>query len=89
MSTPAYTASHLPTDGRLAEDGKAFPEVHDRLHDAQQLMAVSERMLREGCGEQWLLQPMIPDMGCNEYRQACQAQQVLLLVDNLISMLIT
>ncbi|KAL0049946.1 hypothetical protein WJX82_001365 [Trebouxia sp. C0006] len=37
------------------------------LHSDQNVSAV-ERMLRESCGEDWLLQPFIPDMGSNEYR---------------------
>lgn len=40
----------------------------DVLHDAQQLLRAAERMLRESCGEDWLLQPLIPDMGTGEYR---------------------
>ena len=44
------------------------PVVRAPLHDAQQLLAAAERMLRESCGEVWLLQPFIPDMGSNEYR---------------------
>lgn len=42
--------------------------THGPLHDAEQLLAAAERMLRESCGEDWLLQPFIPDMGSNEYR---------------------
>lgn len=40
----------------------------DILHDAQQLLKAAERMLLESCGEDWLLQPLIPDMGTGEYR---------------------
>ena len=47
---------------------EAFSEVQDALHDAQQLLAAGEQMMRESCGEEWLLQPLIPDMGSNEYR---------------------
>lgn len=72
-TAPAH-ASFKPSQGaKTSEGSKAASEVHDRLHDAQQLMEAAERMLREGCGEQWLLQPLIPDMGCNEYRQAASA----------------
>ena len=38
------------------------------LHDAQQLFKTAERLIRESCNEQWLLQPFIPDMERNEYR---------------------
>lgn len=68
MSTPAHAAANLD-GGRLAEGGTAAAEAHDQLHDAQQLLEAAERILRESCGEVWLLQPFIPDMGCNEYRQ--------------------
>ncbi len=44
------------------------PSTHDPLHDAQQMLVAAERILRESCGEEWLLQPFIPDMGSNEYR---------------------
>ena len=76
-SSPAYASSEPSQGGKTAEGGKTASEVHDRLHDAQQLMVAAERMLREGCGEQWLLQPLIPDMGCNEYRQAAFALGLL------------
>ena len=38
------------------------------LHDAQQLFKTAERLIRESCNEQWLMQPFIPDMERNEYR---------------------
>lgn len=47
---------------------EAISEVQSPLHDAQQLLAAGEHMVRESCGEDWLLQPLIPDMGSNEYR---------------------
>lgn len=69
ISVPAHAAANL--DGGKTEDGStATAEALDRLHDAQQLLDAAERILRESCGEAWLLQPFIPDMGCNEYRQA-------------------
>lgn len=44
--------------------------LDDALHDAQQLFRAAERVLKESCGEGWLLQPFIPDMERNEYRLA-------------------
>ena len=70
ISTPAHAHFKKSRGGNTVEGSNATPEVLDRLNDAQHLMVAAERMLREGCGEQWLLQPLIPDMGCNEYRQA-------------------
>ena len=70
ISTSAHASLEPSQGGTAVEGNKATAEVLDRLRDAQQLMVAAERMLREGCGEQWLLQPLIPDMGCNEYRQA-------------------
>lgn len=40
----------------------------DILQDAQQLLKAAKRVLLESCGEDWLLQPFIPDMGTGEYR---------------------
>ena len=42
--------------------------VLDGLHDAQELFYAAERIIKESCGEKWLLQPFIPDMEKNEYR---------------------
>ena len=42
--------------------------MDDVLHDAQQLFRAAERIVKESCGEKWLLQPFIPDMERNEYR---------------------
>jgi len=42
--------------------------MDDALHDAQQLFRAAERIVKESCGEKWLLQPFIPDMERNEYR---------------------
>ena len=42
--------------------------VLDSLHDAQELFYAAERIIKESCGEKWLLQPFIPDMEKNEYR---------------------
>lgn len=36
------------------------------LHDAQQVYAAAERVVRQSCHEDWLLQPYIPDI--QEYR---------------------
>ena len=36
------------------------------LHDAQQVYAAAERLVRQSCHEDWLLQPYIPDI--QEYR---------------------
>ncbi|DBA69416.1 TPA: hypothetical protein ACH3X2_012829 [Trebouxia sp. C0005] len=61
---PANSAPHASVMDATA----AKPSAGNPLHDAQQLLAAAERMLRESCGEDWLLQPFIPDMGSNEYR---------------------
>lgn len=45
-------------------------DLDDALHDAQQLIEAAERIVKESCREQWLLQPFIPDMERNEYRSA-------------------
>lgn len=37
------------------------------LHDAQQVYAAAEQVVRQSCREDWLLQPYIPDI--QEYRQ--------------------
>ena len=84
LSTPAHASSTPTQGGNTVEGSKAAPEVLDRLHDAQQLMVAAERMLREGCGELWLLQPLIPDMGCNEYRQAGFARGLLICIWHLL-----
>lgn len=67
---PANSAPHASVMDATA----AKPSAGNPLHDAQQLLAAAERMLRESCGEDWLLQPFIPDMGSNEYR--CGALQL-------------
>ncbi|DBA98213.1 TPA: hypothetical protein ACH3X1_001139 [Trebouxia sp. C0004] len=46
----------------------AAQDMDDALHDAQQLFKAAERIVKESCGEKWLLQPFIPDMERNEYR---------------------
>ncbi|DBB13238.1 TPA: hypothetical protein ACH3X3_004983 [Trebouxia sp. C0006] len=46
----------------------AAQDMDDALHDAQQLFRAAERIVKESCGEKWLLQPFIPDMERNEYR---------------------
>ena len=46
----------------------ATQAVLDSLHDAQELFYAAERIIKESCGEKWLLQPFIPDMEKNEYR---------------------
>ncbi len=38
------------------------------LHDATELIQAAERMIRESCGEAWLLQPYIVDLPQGEYR---------------------
>ncbi len=45
-------------------------DMDDALHDAQQLFKAAERIIKESCRENWLLQPFILDMERNEYR--CQ-----------------
>lgn len=45
-------------------------DLDDALHDAQQLIQAAEQVVKESCGEKWLLQPFIPDMERNEYRSA-------------------
>lgn len=75
VANPALAAA-TPHARKDAQVGMA--EVRDRLHDAQQLLEAAERVLRESCGEAWLLQPLIPDMACNEYRQAGLALRFLL-----------
>ena len=51
-------------------DSNSSSDLDDALHDAQQLVQAAERILKESCGEDWLLQPFIPDMERNEYRCA-------------------
>ncbi len=41
----------------------------------QQLFRAAERIVKESCGEKWLLQPFIPDMERNEYR--CQTATLI------------
>ena len=43
-------------------------DLTEALHDAQQLFMAAERIIKESCGENWLMQPFIPDMERNEYR---------------------
>ena len=73
---PANTPSSLqPSQSHqydIQDTQKHSAAVHDPLQDAQQLLSAAERMLRESCGEDWLLQPLIPDMGSNEYRSVGQ-----------------
>ena len=76
-AAPADLANSAP-HASLVDATAAKPSAGNPLHDAQQLLAGAERMLRESCGEDWLLQPFIPDMGSNEYR--CSPLQLLLLL---------
>ena len=55
------------------------PGVDDALHDAQQLVQAAERIVKESCGEDWLLQPFIPDMERNEYRWALLVNMACML----------
>ncbi len=66
-AAPVDLASSAPHASVLDATAAKGP-AGNPLHDAQQLLAAAERMLRESCGEDWLLQPFIPDMGSNEYR---------------------
>lgn len=54
-------------------------DLDDALHDAQQLAQAAERMVKESCGEDWLLQPFIPDMERNEYRWALLVNMACML----------
>jgi len=72
-AAPADLASSAP-HASVLDATAAKPSAGNPLHDAQQLLAAAERMLRESCGEDWLLQPFIPDMPSNEYR--CSALQL-------------
>lgn len=60
------------TAGSESAAGSAISNsnLDDALHDAQQLIRAAERIVKESCGEGWLLQPFIPDMERNEYRSA-------------------
>ena len=51
-----------------ASAGDSILDLDDALHDAQEILTAAERIMKESCGEQWLLQPFIPDMERNEYR---------------------
>lgn len=55
--------SEAATDSANSESN-----LDDALHDVQQLIQAAERIVKESCGEGWLLQPFIPDMERNEYR---------------------
>ncbi|DBA95115.1 TPA: hypothetical protein ACH3X1_002625 [Trebouxia sp. C0004] len=66
-AAPADLASSAP-HASVMDATAAKPSAGNPLQDAQQLLAAAERMLKESCGEDWLLQPFIPDMGSNEYR---------------------
>ena len=48
-------------------DSNSNTDLDDALHDAQQLVQAAEHIVKESCGEDWLLQPFIPDMERNEY----------------------
>ena len=63
---PGTAAESKPANG--AQQKAAKQEPLDILHDTQQLLKAAERMLLESCGEDWLLQPFIHDMGTAEYR---------------------
>ena len=65
---PGTTAASHPVNG--TQHTAAKQEPLSILHDAQQLLKAAERMLLESCGEDWLLQPFIHDMGTAEYRYA-------------------
>ena len=54
--------------GQLDESADSAQAVLDALQDAQELFKAAERIIKESCGEKWLLQPFIPDMERNEYR---------------------
>ncbi len=77
-AAPADLASSAP-HASVMDATVAKPSAGNPLHDAQQLLAAAERMLRESCGEDWLLQPFIPDMGSNEYRYCALQLQCLSL----------
>lgn len=78
---PRHTAPHITQQppGNQQEQqhdelqGSNGGEVQsvDLLQGAQQLLKAGQRILTESCGEAWLLQPFIADMGNNEYRSAC------------------
>ena len=75
LGAPARGVSHadisvqdIPGAGVTAEDLNL--DLDDALHDAQQLIQAAEQIVKESCGEKWLLQPFIPDMERNEYRSA-------------------
>ena len=54
--------------GGLVELLASAEDLDDAMHDAQQLFKAAERIVRDSCGEEWLVQPFIPDMERNEYR---------------------
>ena len=80
-AAPADLASSAP-HASVMDAAAAKHAAGNPLHDAQQLLAAAERMLRESCGEDWLLQSFIPDMGSNEYR--CSALQLQCLSSSLL-----
>lgn len=65
---PGTAAESKPVNSTQQDAAKQEPL--SILHDAQQLLKAAERMLLESCGEDWLLQPFIHDMGTAEYRYA-------------------
>ena len=56
------------TSRNSSKQTASIQQPTDILQDAQQLLKAAERVLLESCGEDWLLQPFIPDMGTGEYR---------------------
>ena len=65
VSSQGMTKSEEAAGGAVSD---LDSDLDDALHDAQQLVQAAERIVRESCGEGWLLQPFIPDMERNEYR---------------------
>ena len=90
-----------PAEGnltRIPQEDKAAPfdsskqtvsiqQPTDILQDAQQLLQAAERVLLESCGEDWLLQPFIPDMGTGEYRSTCVPLQSMCFTSLIAEML--
>ena len=68
----SQASSHNSSSGRSqavpSSESSAASDLDDALHDAQQLFKAAERIIKESCGEKWLLQPSIPEMERNEYR---------------------
>lgn len=58
----------LDRDAADIDAGGLSLELDVALHDAQEILKAAERVVKESCGEKWLLQPFIPDMERNEYR---------------------